>query len=104
MEHISVAAFRDALAAFLDRAYYRKESFVVTRNGFPFVHLTPVPPDPAPSFQITARDIRKDMSHILGQVHYQSRKALIIRRGQPVAIIISLQDLENQGLADVDRQ
>jgi antitoxin (DNA-binding transcriptional repressor) of toxin-antitoxin stability system len=89
MEHISVATFREALADYLDRTFYRSESFVVTRNGLPFVLLAPVPPDPAMVSQISARDIRKSMSKTLGQVHYQSIKALILRRGKPVAILTS---------------
>jgi antitoxin (DNA-binding transcriptional repressor) of toxin-antitoxin stability system len=89
MEHISVAIFRDALADYLDRTFYRNESFVVTRNGLPFVLLAPAPPDPATVSRISARDIRKSMSQILGQVHYQSINALILRRGKPVAILTS---------------
>lgn len=89
MEHISVALFRGSLADYLDRTFYRNESFVVTRNGLPFVLLAPAPPDPVLGAQISARDIRKGMSHILGQVHYQGLKALILRRGKPVAILTS---------------
>jgi len=89
MDHVSVEIFRAALGNYLDRVYYRNESFVVTRNGSPFVMLAPVPPNTKPSGQINARDIRKQTSQLLGQVHFQGTDLLIVRRGKPTAILTS---------------
>lgn len=87
MDHVSVEIFRSALGDFLDRVYFRNESFVVTRNGTPFVLLAPVSPEKPPVDSINARAMRKQMSHFLGQVHFQEIDLLVIRRGKPTAVL-----------------
>jgi antitoxin (DNA-binding transcriptional repressor) of toxin-antitoxin stability system len=89
MDHVSVEIFRAALGDYLDRVFFRNESFVVTRNGIPFVLLAPVPQDAEQPDRINARDMRKQMSQLLGQVHFQGTDLLVVRRGKPTAILTS---------------
>ena len=96
MDHVSVEIFRSALGDFLDRVYFRNESFVVTRNGTPFVLLAPVSPEKPPVDKINARTMRKQMSHFLGQVHFQGVDLLVIRRGKPTAILTNALDKRKQ--------
>lgn len=89
MDYVSVEIYRATLGNYLERVYNRNESFVVTRNGAPFVMLAPVPSATEPYDLITARAIRKQTSHLLGQVHFQSTNLLIVRCGKPTAILAS---------------
>jgi len=98
MDHVSVENFRSSLGDFLDRVYFRHESFVVTRNGTPFVLLAPVSPGKPPADQINARAMRKQMSHFLGQVHFQEINILIVRRGKPTAILTNAFEREGNDL------
>jgi hypothetical protein len=49
--------------------------------------LAPVSPEKPPVDRINARAMRKQMSHFLGQVHFQEIDLLVIRRGKPTAIL-----------------
>lgn len=89
MDCVSVEDFRAALGGYLDRAYLQHESIVVTRNGSPYVVLSPIPTKNIPTEQISAREIREQTSKLLGQVHFQSVNILVMRRGKPIAILSS---------------
>ena len=92
MNQVSVEEFRATMGDYLDRIYYRHEKFVVTRNGTPFVTVTPVLPGTnlERTEQTKAKDFRIRTSEVLGSVHFQEKELLIMRRGKPTALVSSL--------------
>jgi antitoxin (DNA-binding transcriptional repressor) of toxin-antitoxin stability system len=86
MEQVSVEKLRSALGDYLDKVNFRRESFLVTRYGRPFVLLAPSTPHTEPTSLVNARAVRTNISDLLGQVYYQGVVLQIERRGKPVAV------------------
>lgn len=79
--------FRAGLGDYLDRVFFLNQTFLITRNRIPFARIKPVPIKNKPKEKIDAIQIRKDISHILGRVHYGETDLLVLRRGKPVAVL-----------------
>ena len=90
MEKTSVEIFRASLSDFLDKVFFLKQTFLVTRNGAPYVIVGPVSSNNGSIECVHALEIRKNVAKVLGQVHYQDKSILVLRYGKPVAMLSGL--------------
>lgn len=92
MEKLTVEAFRAGLGGYLDRVHFLRETFLVTKNGLPYVRVEPVSPKIKPSKTINALQIRQQVGQVLGRAHFINEPCLVLRRGRPVAIINGIKE------------
>lgn len=95
MIRLSTEDFRSTMGGCLDRILLG-ECFVITRNGTPFVKISPVPSyiDLDNTTQKKAKDVRTKAAEFLGSVHFTGDSLLITRRGKPTALATSLRTID----------